>query len=130
MSRAYIDAIMQNYGFSYDSGNSSSESDNSDSSSDSVRNSSKSRSNVRKNQNKRLKHKYSFAKGGNNNNSDDYDENKDNSNDKPSGGFPNIVLCSDNKEPEKIKDNVTYREIAADKAILSISQILKSRRNI
>lgn len=51
----------------------------------------------------------------------------------PNGGFPNIILCKDDKEevnPNEIQPAVTRREIAADKAILSISQILKSRRNI
>jgi len=101
MSRAYIDAIMQNYGFSYNSETSTSESESSD---------------MYEKQN--LKHKKLFSKGGNN------------SADQPSGGFPNIILCSDNKQTEEIKENVTRREITADKAILSISQILNSRRNI
>lgn len=48
----------------------------------------------------------------------------------PTGGFPNIVVCSGEDTEPEVKDNLSRREISTDKAILSISQILKSRRNI
>jgi hypothetical protein len=79
----------------------------------------------KKNKNK-PKHKYLKA---NNQRGGLDDDNNDN--DRPTGGFPNIVLCADNDSGQEVKDNnITRREIAPDKAILSISQILKSRRNI
>jgi len=49
---------------------------------------------------------------------------------RPNGGFPNIIMCSPDSDSDNIdKEKVSRREISADKAILSISQILKSRRN-
>lgn len=113
MHSAYVDAMMQNYAFVNDVSSSSSDDDFYEYYS------------FKEQKKNKPKHKYLKAnsqRGG-------VDDN--NENDRPTGGFPNIVLCSDNDISQETKDNnIARREIAADKAILSISQILKSRRNI
>lgn len=69
-----------------------------------------------------------FKTGGNNSDDDNSDDNGDEDN-KPNGGFPNIVLCDEDiKESSQVDQS--RREFTADKAILSISSILKSRRNM
>lgn len=62
--------------------------------------------------------------------SDSFADPKDIKN-RPNGGFPNIILCTPDSDSESSvdKEKVSRREVSTDKAILSISQILKSRRN-
>jgi len=114
----YIDYIMQNYGMQ-DSETSISEFDN-----------------LNTKKHKRT-HKERVHKGGklqSSENYHDYDfigDVKEQPNE-PNGGFPNIILCDGTEEENenKDKDNVARREVSSDKAILSISQILKNRRNM
>jgi len=132
MSQNYINYIMQNYGMPNDSdSDSDSDSDtNTDTNTESEYSSDISSENSLKRQKKNKNRK--IRKGGavitrsSDDNSDDlYDKELSG----PNGGFPNIILCSEETK-ESAKENISRREIAADKAILSISQILKSRRNI
>lgn len=59
-----------------------------------------------------------------------YGGSDDDSDNRPTGGFPNIVLCNENDQQKDNNVDSSRREFTADKAILSIGSILKSRRNM
>lgn len=59
----------------------------------------------------------------------DYTQQIGGSNDKPTGGFPPIYLCSQVKDKqEKNKEDKTKREYKTHKTSLSIKDILEKRK--